>query len=148
MQVIVKTCYPWNTSNPSKSQCLRWKINCKECKLTFSSKIPMITCLHLATPSFSPETTISSFSTLAGGTLMRAPVSSISCLMFWLYGPQTNGWNAFNTGSLSKASLAWKKKKRNRIKTMRHALPRKHTHPHPQKLQLALSDINVMLRNS
>ena len=146
MRVTVKTRYP------SKSQCLKWKIICKECKLTFSSKIPMITCLHLATPSFSPETTISSFSTLAGGTFMRAPVSSISCLMFWLYGPQTNGWNAFNTGSLSKASLAWRRKtKQNKNNVTCTA--RKHTHP--QKLQLAMLSniwntlkISVMLRNS
>ena len=69
----------------------------------------MMTALHLATPSFSPDTTISSLATLAGGTLMRAPVSSISCLMFWLYGPHTKGWNAFGTGSLSNASFAWKR---------------------------------------
>lgn len=87
-----------------------------------------MTCLHLATPSFSPDTTISSLSTLAGGTLIRAPVSSISCLMVWLKGPQTNGWNALGTGSRSKASLAYN------IKT----IIRTHLRPDKQKYTLRL----------
>lgn len=77
---------------------------------TFSSKMAMMTCLQRATPSFSPDTTISSLRTLAGGTLMRTSFSSISCLMMVLNAPHTNGWKAFDTGRRSNASFAWPKK--------------------------------------